>query len=164
MAKLRIDEGELLMAFDSGDGTEHWYLDRQTGAVIFRSDDFDSLDDDFEDDDDDFEDDESEFRRAIAEDKEDRYIPVPSLGSHEGFRIMERFAASQEGRVRGALLDALDRRRPFRSFKDALEDFPKVRAAWFGYHEERVREEALAWLESEGIDAELVPYRDAPPA
>ena len=94
----------------------------------------------------------------------ERYLQIPSMSSNEGFRIMERFADAQEGRVRKALFNALDRRRPFRSFKDALEDFPKVREAWFGYHAERVREEALAWLESEEIDAELVPYRDAPPA
>jgi len=161
MAKLRIDEGELLMAFDSGDGTESWYLDRQTGAVIFRSDEFDLLSDDLDDDDDDFEDEGAEIRRAIDADEEDRYILIPSLGSHEGFRMMERFAAAQEGRVREALFDALDRRRPFRSFKDALTGFPEVRDRWFAYHEERLREEALDWLKSEGIDAELT--SPAPP-
>jgi hypothetical protein len=170
MAKIRIDEGELLMAFDSGDGTDHWYLDRQTGEVIFLGDDFgfdleddeDEAEDeeDAEDEDDaeaGWEDEERALRRAISRDEEGRrYLPVPSLGSHEGFRIMERFAASQDGRVREALFDALDRRRPFRSFKDALMAFPDVRERWFAYHEERLREEALAWLESEGIDAELV--------
>ena len=132
-------------------------FDRQTGEVIFRSDDFDLLSDDLDDDDEEDadEDEESEIRRAIDEDEEDRYIPVPSLGSHEGFRIMERFAAAQEGRVREALFDALDRRRPFRSFKDALLGFPDIREAWFRYHEERLREEALDWLRAEGIDAEL---------
>lgn len=163
MAKIRIDEGELLMAFDSGDGTEHWYLDRETGAVIFLSDDFGfGLDDEDEEEDEDdaeggWQDEERALRREINRDEEGRrYLAVPSLGSHDGFRMMERFAGSQEDRrVREALFDALDRRRPFRSFKDALMAFPDVRERWFAYHEERLREEALAWLESEGIEAEL---------
>ena len=41
MAKLRIEEGELLMAFESGDGMTQWYLDRQTGEVISLNDDLD---------------------------------------------------------------------------------------------------------------------------
>jgi len=178
MAKIRIDEGELLMALDSGDGTMQWYLDRQTGEVIGLDDAFDSwfddeeLDDDDEDEDEDgdkdadkveageeagWEDQERALRRKIHADVNDeRYLQIPSLGSSDGFRIMERFAALQDGRVREALFDALDRRRPFRSFKDALTRFPEVRERWFAYHEERLREEALAWLRVEGIDAELV--------
>lgn len=146
MAKIRIDWGDLEMAFDSGDGTDNWYLDRQTGDVIWLSDDsgIEELE---------------EIRERIeADEEENRFIPIPSLSSHEGFRIMEDFAARQEdARVRDALFDALDRRRPFRSFKDALTAFPEVRERWFEYHEERLREEALSWLRSEEIDAELVP-------
>lgn len=155
MAKIRIDWGELEMAMESGDGMISWYLDRETGIVSGLDDD-----DDVEE--------LRELRGAIDRDEDDRYISIPSLASHEGFRIMEDFASAQDDRrVRGALLDALDRRRPFRSFKDALAGFPEVREKWFAYHSERVREEALAWLRSEGIDAELVPFIDRssePPA
>jgi hypothetical protein len=158
MAKIQIDEGDLLMAFDSGDGMMEWFLDRETGAVIGLGDDV-FLDDEDDEDDEDWEREEKALRRAIYEDaggeEGRRYLAIESLGSHEGFRIMEDFAASQDGRVRDALFRALDRHRPFRSFKDALLNFPDVREAWFRYHEGRLREEALAWLESEGIDAEL---------
>jgi uncharacterized protein UPF0158 len=148
MAKIRIDEGWLLMAFDSGDGMESWYLDRQTGEVI-RLGEYGDLDED------------DELRERIDEDEEDRFLSIPSLSSHEGFRIMEDFAASQsDGRVREALFDALDRRRPFRSFKDALNGLGEVRDQWFRYQENRLREHARAWLESEEIDAELVPFID----
>ena len=125
------------------------------------------LGDDDDDDDEDMQDWEREeraLRRAIYDDAEDRrYLPIESLASHDGFRIMEGFAASLEhGRERDALFHALDRRRPFRSFKDALAAFPDVREAWFRYQEGRLREEALAWLRSEGVDAELVSPRAEP--
>jgi hypothetical protein len=164
MAKISIDEGDLLMAFESGDGMTRWFLDRQTGAVIGLGDDV-LLDDDDDDEDlQDWEREERALRRAIYDDdgEDRRYLPIESLSSHEGFRIMEDFAASLEGRVRAALFDALDRRRPFRSFKDALMGFPDVRERWFAYHEEQLREHALDWLRIEGIDAELT--RPSPPA
>lgn len=169
MAKIRIDEGDLLMAFGSGDGTEHWFLDRQTGEVIFVSDDamlysggFDGEDDDEEDGEAEYgvpEDPES-FWAAIERDPE-RYVEIPSMPSHDGFRMMERFAGSLEpGAARSALDEALRRRRPFRSFKDALAGFPGIREAWFKYEEQQLHQEAMEWLESEGIDAELVPFAD----
>lgn len=164
MATISIDEGDLLMALESGDGSMDWFLDRQTGEVIgFSSDSMFGDDDEDEEDEDgeDWEAQERRLRRAIYADRGTRYLEIPSLGSHEGFRIMERFAGSQDGRVRDALFDALDRRRPFRSFKDALTGFPDVREAWFRYQEGQLREEALAWLESEEIDAELT--RPSPP-
>jgi len=145
---IRIDLGELEMAFDSGDGMTRWYLDRETGDVIGLAE-WDEIEE------------EAEIRAAIDEDADDRYLAIPSLSSHEGFRIMEDFARSlDDDRARGALLDALDRRRPFRSFKDALERFAGVGEAWFAYQSERLRQDAAEWLASEGIEAELVPFVD----
>lgn len=176
MAKLRIDEGDLLMAFEGSDGSMQWYLDRQTGEVIGLGDDLDigwDDDEDEEDEDDDEEEGEegeegdpdpndwqAEFRalrrKIYADVAGERYLPIPSTSSNEGFRLMERFAGSQaDDRVRNALFDALDRHRPFRSFKDALAVFPVVRDDWYVYQEDWLREEALAWLRSEGIDAQL---------
>jgi hypothetical protein len=149
MAKITIIEAELLEAFESGDGMIAWFLDGQTGELIPLME-FDEIEE------------EKEIRRAIDEDEEGRYLPVPSIESHEGFRIMEDFADAQDdGRVRGALIDALERRRPFRSFKDALMAFPEVRDRWFAYHQEQMREHAVDWLKIEGIDAELT--RPVPP-
>ncbi|HEX6748101.1 MAG TPA: UPF0158 family protein [Longimicrobium sp.] len=162
MTKIQIDEGELLMAMDSGDGTDLWYLDRRTGAVILTDEDY-LLDDESDEDEEEDEllDEDAAVRKMIDEDKEDRYLPIPSLSSDEGFRIMERFAGTvDDRRIREELFDALDRRRPFRSFKDALLAHPEVREQWFTYHENQLREAALDWLRSEEIDAELVPFVD----
>ncbi|HEU4556194.1 MAG TPA: UPF0158 family protein [Longimicrobium sp.] len=147
MAKIQIDQGLLEMAFDSGDGMMSFYLDRETGDVIPLGDDNVLAE-------------EEEVRQAIEEGDE-RYLPIPSRSSHEGFRVMEDFVYSLEpGPARTALADALNRHRPFRSFKDALFGFPDVRQAWFAYEQQRLSEEAMDWLRSEGIDAELVPYVD----
>jgi Uncharacterised protein family (UPF0158) len=160
MAKLRIDRGDLLLAMESHDSS--WYLDRQTGDVILRSDDFDDELDLGDELDDDVEPDEyadpgvAEALAAISAGSP-RYVAIDPVPSHRGFRIMEDFVATlPDGAVHRELSHALDRRRPFRSFKDALYGFPEVREAWYRSHERRMLEEARGWLEAEGIDAELV--------
>jgi hypothetical protein len=153
MAKIQIDEGWLLEAFQGGDGSTSWYLDRATGDVIMLMDDL--------------EEEEEEIRAAIEEDDEEeggRFLCIPGRDSHDGFRLMERFVATVEDpRIRGALYDALERRRPFRSFKDALMAYPEVRERWFAYEEADAREEAVAWLENLEIEYELVPHMSKEP-
>lgn len=158
MARIRIDLDQLATAFSDHDS--EWVLDLQTGQVLMA----DWLTDPEmfggEDPDDDADEDDREESADPVD--PDRYRYVDNVSSHEGFRWMERFAASQDDdRVREQLLDALDRPRPFRRFKDALAAFPAVREAWFRYEEQRLREEIEAWLEAEGIDAELVDVRQS---
>ena len=157
MAKIRIDIDQLTTALTDHDSV--WVLDLQTGQVLMEEwvrdpglrDDI-GLDVPGED--------------AGEEDLDDfdplesaRFIAVESIESHESFRWMERFAAAQEDRVRERLMDALDRPRPFRRFRDALAAFPAVEDAWYRYEDERLREEAESWLRSLEIDAELVDPR-----
>lgn len=176
MARIQIDIGQLAAAMDSGDGSVSWFLDRRTGDVVFVSEGemwaSGTLDGEEEDDEEDVDDaepaDPEQMWRAIERHPE-RYLEIPSTPSHDRFRMMERFTASLEpGAARNTLGEALCRRRPFRSFKDALAAFPGVREAWFRYEEQYLHQEAVDWLASEGIDAELVPFvdrsqRGAPP-
>ena len=155
MAKLRIDQSDLLMAMESHDSS--WYLDRETGEVLMVTDDDLDLAEGEDVDPIEFPDPEiAEIAVAIHEGSP-RYVAVDPVPSHHGFRIMEDFVATlPDGAAHRELSRALDRRRPFRSFKDALHGFPDVREAWFRYQERRMLKEARGWLEVEGIDAELV--------
>jgi len=66
---IRIDHGQLEAAFDSGDRTMRWYLDRETGDVIPLSD-WNELEE------------EEEIRAAVADPANDRYLQIPSRPSH----------------------------------------------------------------------------------
>lgn len=155
MAAIRIDIDQLTTALS--DQSSEWVLDLQTGEVVMaewvrdpdmRADMEMVLDGEHCDEDDD-----NDFDPLDS----DRFVAVYPLPSHEGFRWMERFAESQENdRVRERLMDALDRPRPFRRFRDTLAGLGPVRDAWFRYEEARLREEAQAWVREAGIDAELV--------
>jgi hypothetical protein len=137
MATLRIHLGEFLLALSSHD-IEH-YLDLQSGLVVPVFEDI-GEDDGVPD----------------VDEEPDRYRFIEPVPSHEGFRWMEQFALDQtDAEVRNELLAALDRRRPFRTFKDALLPYPAVRAEWFANEQERLLEYARSWLLGEEIDAEL---------
>jgi len=145
MTKPTIDADELLGAFEDCTGTE-WMLDRVTGEV------FPLFGDGREE--------EEEVRERVAAEPR-RYVWIRPRPSGEGYRIMEDFIDSlPPGRARAALDRAIDRPRPFRSFKTALGAFPEAREQWFRYHETRMLQYARDWLAGEGIDAELAP----PPA
>lgn len=127
---IHIDAGDIIMAMTSGDDMR-WYLDRDTGAVGPLLD---------EDDDNEFE------SRAL--------LRVPSLDTHEAYRIMERFAAaSHDSEVRELLEIALAGKGAFRRFKDAVHRWPDVASSWHEFHDESVLAVAKDWLESEGIEA-----------
>jgi hypothetical protein len=149
MATIRIELDQLTTAMSDHDS--EWVLDLQTGQVLMMEwirdpgmhadmglvldepdGDFDPV-------------------------ESDRFVSVENIPSHEGFRWMERFALDQaDDRARERLMDALDRPRPFRRFRDTLAELGPVRDAWHRYEEDRLREEAEAWLRASGIDAELV--------
>lgn len=146
MITLSIDRGDLLFAIGDHDLTH--YLDLQTGDVIpvFEEGVVGDLPD------------------VDMDDEPERYRFIEPVPSSEGFSWMERFALAQEdGRTRRELLHALERRRPFRSFKDALIDFPEAREQWFAFEEQSLLDYARAWLTREGIHAELI-TPPAPPA
>jgi uncharacterized protein UPF0158 len=78
-----------------------------------------------------------------------RYRTLPELDSDESFRFMQDFVYGHaEGAVRDSLSNALEKRKPFRSFKDALLHYPEVRDQWFAYEGDRHREWVLRWLDS----------------
>jgi hypothetical protein len=157
MTRLRIDIDELATAMAHHDA--EWVLDLRTGDVLMtewlrdpslRMEAGIELDCE--------EDDEAEEVEALLE--SGRFMHITSIPSHESFGWMERFAAGlDDERARRRLLGALEQSRPFRRFKDALLAFPDIREAWGGYEEERQRRAAMAWLETCGIDAELVEIR-----
>jgi hypothetical protein len=145
MATIRIDVDDLTTALS--DHENEWVLDLQTGEVLMAEwvrDPTMHGDMGLVLDADPGEGEEGELDPLES----GRFRWISSIPSHDGFRWMERFAGQQDDRVRDRLADALDRPRPFRRFHDALLDFPAVRDAWFRYEEQRLREEAEAWLRS----------------
>jgi hypothetical protein len=94
--------------------------------------------------------------RAAEEEDEEEDIPLAAeivlldpISSHERFRWMEAFLVTVHSiAAQSALRNALRHKKPFRNFKDALMEYPAVRQQWFQFEAARIKQEAVALIES----------------
>ncbi|AEF84987.1 acetyltransferase, GNAT family [Treponema primitia ZAS-2] len=115
---------DLLFAMEDQFGT--LFLDTQEGMVV-SEDDID-----------------------WADDKDDRFISIPEWDSADGYRVMERFAASfKNPLIQKRLTGALNRGKGvFRAFKDALAPYPEAEKLWFAFKEQEMKKELRFWYNS----------------
>jgi Uncharacterised protein family (UPF0158) len=168
MRQLKIDLSELELAFDSGSEMISYYLDLETGEVISFSDEvrgsLESISGPYSDEQSQTIDWENAFEKELVPDWQrellqnadrvgagfgDRFIAIPSEGSHEGYRDMETFIATVHNRrLQERLERAISGRGAFRYFKDVLLDYPAERERWFQFKRERLHQRILDWLEA----------------
>lgn len=84
----------------------------------------------------------------------DLYVCLPDQYDINEYRIMERFSLSlahEEHRIR--LLNVLKGRKPYRRFKDTINDFG-IADRYFDFRLEAFRELARSWCDDNGIPYE----------
>jgi len=131
---LRVDAGDLIDALEYHLDDASHLLDLESGEVVQAAD--------------------------MPEDEDlddpDRFLVIPPMDSFDSFQIMEDFVEGlPEGEACRALARALRLPRPFRCFKDTLQDFPTLRQQWFQFHDERVLKYAGEWTEDHLPGAQL---------
>jgi Uncharacterised protein family (UPF0158). len=135
---LKINLDELCSAMDDSSYEHDYFLDLETGEILFISDYMDDEESD-------------NLSDRIDEDTE-RYEQIPKAESYEGYRDMEDFIATVEDDHLAELLEvAINGKGAFRRFKDVLAHYPEERERWFRFKDERVEERALEWLDDIGI-------------
>jgi len=74
----------------------------------------------------------------IESDKEN-YIQIEKMNSNEAYGVMESFVAEvvSDPKMQGRLEQALEGRKPFANFKNALGHDMDVRDQWFAYKNEK---------------------------
>jgi hypothetical protein len=135
---LDIDLDELCQAMDDSSYEHDYYLDLETGDILFVSENMD--------------DEESRKLREQIEEGSDRYELVPKADSNEGYGDMEDFIYTVEDlHLAELLMVAINGRGAFRRFKDVLLNYPEARDRWFSFKDERVQQRALEWLDDIGV-------------
>jgi hypothetical protein len=143
MPVLTIRADELIMAFEDAESEAQYFFDRQTGEVLST-----------------FEDvmDEGEVADLLDSEPE-RFVPIDPVPSWVGYEIMSDFVEPlPECEVRRELAYALEKRRPFRRFKDVLLNYPEVQEDWFRFHEQAFIKIIQEWLDDNGLEVTLVPF------
>lgn len=73
-------------------------------------------------------------------------VRIPQMTSSEAYDLMVSFAKRQNVEVSSQLLDVLDGRKPFRSFKDKIKG-QGIENEWYDFENDYAKNEMLAWLE-----------------
>ncbi len=138
---LKIDLDELCSAMADSSYEHEYYLDLETGEILFISDYMD--------------DEETGKLKDQVEEDSDRYERIPEAESHEGYEDMVEFIATVKDERLVELLEvAINGKGAFRRFKDVLLNYPEERERWFQFKDDRVQEKALEWLSD--IDVSLI--------
>ena len=130
---LKIDLDELCSAMADSSCEHEYYLDLETGEILFISDYMD--------------DEEIGKLKDQVEEDSDRYERIPEAESHEGYEDMVEFIATVKDERLVELLEvAINGKGAFRRFKDVLLNYPEERESWFQFKDDRMEEKALEWL------------------
>ena len=71
----------------------------------------------------------------------DKYIQIEKMESYESFDLMADFADSVDsGELRGNLINALNKKHPFRNFKWVVDNSGPYRQKWFDFKNQRLIE------------------------
>ena len=132
----KLDLSDLCMALEDNSPEHSWWFDPETGEAELWSD--------YTGD---------ELGLGHPDDRGLTYIEP--IGSPEAYGDMEDFVERvRDPRARDLLARAIEGRGAFRRFKDALLEFPELRAAWFAFHDARMERRALRWLADAGLVGE----------
>jgi hypothetical protein len=130
-----VNLDELCEAMDNSSYENEYYLDLDTGEILFLSEYMDDED--------------AEPLRDRIDDDPERYELIPRAESREGYRDMQDFIATLDNEhLAGLLKIAINSRGAFRRFKDVLLDYPEEREKWFLFRDDRMDERAIEWLDS----------------
>jgi len=135
---LKIDLDMLCSAMDDCSYEYDYYLDLETGEILFISDYMDEAD--------------IEELRDKIDENPNRYELIPKAEPHEGYNDMVDFITTIEDEHLVELFEvAINGKGAFRRFKDVLAYHPEERERWYRFKNDRMKERALEWLETIGI-------------
>ncbi len=129
MINLSIDQiKEIADQLDCGN---RCYVNKETGAIV-NTPDFDSGYSD-----------EELWADVLNELDEnwDKYVEIDRLESHDSFNIMADFAENTDSsELRNSLINALNKKHPFRNFKWVIDNSGPYRQKWFEFKNLRLIE------------------------
>ena len=144
MRPLTIDLDELACALNT-EGLDH-YLDLLSGKLLLIP-----------------ETDAEPELEALLRDEPERFLLVEPLQAEDSLALMREFLAEViHPHAYGELQQALESRRPARTFNHVLMQYPALLQAWQSFEAERLRELAQDWLEENELQPSTSPCAAGP--
>jgi hypothetical protein len=172
--KLKVDLNELDVALNWGVSETEYYLDLETGKVVFIDDDtrwtlrglveevdaergsflaaFEKMLEQRED--------VPEWQKEVVidavrveYDEADRYLPIERAEPYQDYNDMDDFIGTvHDEDLQERLWDAIRGRGAFSRFKRLVARYPSVQEQWYAFKDARAEERLLEWLEDKGIE------------
>ncbi len=93
-----------------------------------------------------------EMRKTLSKDKMCDYLPIKTLKSRDGYKMMEEFAnVTHDSKLKEQLKEILSGEAPFKKFKDVVMKHPEERINWLEFRKNKLQELAEIWLKKEGV-------------
>jgi len=139
--KLNIDFEELVDAYEDSSVEHVYHIDTKNNELLY-------------------------YNEGIGEPEEvkeeldsctddDRFIYIPPRLPQDEFFIMETFVYTiKDFDIAEKFHNALERKKPFRNFKELLHEHPKLREKWFEYKHNTIKNETINWLCENNIELE----------
>ncbi|MBP1948193.1 UPF0158 family protein [Virgibacillus litoralis] len=89
------------------------------------------------------------------EDATDNLLPIPQITSTEAYDSMVRFAEEHEAAVAEKLINVLNRRKPFRNFKDKVIELG-IDDEWHTFEQNDAKEAIFDWLNGLNISYDKI--------
>ena len=139
--KLDVDFEELIDAFEDSSVSHVYHIDTKKSELIYYNNGIGKP--------------EGVKEKLDSCSDDDRYLYIPPRLPKHNFYVMEMFVYSIEDfNVAEKFHDALERKKPFRNFKELLHEHPKLREKWFEYKRNNIKNETINWLCEHDIELE----------
>jgi hypothetical protein len=127
---LKINLGDLCEAIDDNSFEHEYFLDLETGEILFVSEDMD--------------DEETAELKDRIEDDFERYEWIPKAESYQGYQDMVDFIDTVDDTHLVELLEvAINGKGAFRRFKDVLLKYTEERDRWFRFKDDKIEDRAM---------------------
>lgn len=159
MTKLNIDLELLVQSFSfNEDDLGKEYLDTHTGDIINIPSELNNIVEGEGDEEklDDWQKELLNDAYAIVKDEENRYILIPNIEDSFLYDVMVNFSKEKVflEELKDKLINALNGSEPMRGFKNIIFKHSGTLNEWEEYEEEKLKEYAINWLRSIGIEVE----------
>lgn len=133
-----IDVGFATMAMEDTDLANHYFLNTETGEVVFFSDHSDFLE---------------EIDKKFEQMQDEKYVEIDRLFTYQKYNWMTDFVDlmifPKDEKLAKMLVMALNGKGAFRRFNDVMHNQgEKWLDDWYKYKEKRMHKEFKGWIES----------------
>jgi len=137
--KIKIPFNELNDVIELASSEHHYLIDKKNHKIVFISE--------YED----------EHEKKLEEVERDDFIWIEPRMPEDDFKVMESFVyeiQEEDFELAEKFHLILEQKKPFRNFKELLDQHPKVREKWFAYKDKELANETMNWLCFNNIELE----------